>query len=260
MRGKPGRRAFILVVACFALAAVAGASPVNTLDDILQLNAQSRGGAQALRSVHAIRLEVHLEEPTFTVTGTYVASRDGYVRVDVYAGEQRVFSEALGPKGGWQRHGGSDEILPLSPEGAAALERGRISNLYALFEWPQLGYRLALRPDSPDSHWVITATVPDGFQKQLWLDRGSHRIVRQYEISALHPDIDTTELEQYSETSDWNDATGVAIPSVTRRIERASGETLQVSRVLKVEILDADTAGTTSWAAPDYFLAPDMED
>jgi hypothetical protein len=63
------------------------------------------------------------------------------MRIDVFAGEDRVFTEALGPEGGWQMFG-DGTIADLSEDGDAALRRGVIANLYGLHELPALGYTL----------------------------------------------------------------------------------------------------------------------
>ena len=60
----------------------------DELQHIVRMNTLARGGSEAIEAVHALRLEVRIQEPSFVLTGTYVATRTGYVRVDVYAHRQ----------------------------------------------------------------------------------------------------------------------------------------------------------------------------
>jgi hypothetical protein len=227
------------------------------LDRLLSLNAQARGGAARFEALQALRLEVHLKEPTFEVTGTYAATRDGHVRVDVYAGEQRVFSEALGPSGGWQWHGGKQKTLPLSQEGEAALRRGLVSNLHALYAWPRHGYQLSLALDGKKTHSVVVAAEPEGFTKRLWIDRQSHLVTRVYEFSALHPDVDSTPTEQYSMVLEWMSVSGVQIPRIIEKIDATTGEVIQRSTVLSAQL---NFAGGTQpeWNNASYFERPEF--
>jgi len=85
----------VLIMAVFAM-------PVHAteLDSILSENARAQGGAQ-LADIQAVRIKLHIQEPTFEVEGVYTATREGRMRIDIYAGGQRVFAEGLmdGPEG-----------------------------------------------------------------------------------------------------------------------------------------------------------------
>lgn len=134
------------ILAANLLGYSAHADERDTLDALLAANAEARGGKARLESLRALKLEVHLEEAAFEVTGVYVATSDGFVRVDIFSEGERVFTEALGPRGGWQWRGGEEQqTSPLSSEGEAALRRGLVSNLYALYRWPDEGYRLSMK-------------------------------------------------------------------------------------------------------------------
>lgn len=227
------------------------------LDHLLARNAAARGGAAKFESTLAMRLEVRIEEPSFEVTGIYAATRDGFVRVDVYAGGHRAFSEALGPEGGWQWHGGDDITLPLSEEGEAALRRGLVSNLFPLYAWPDHGYRLRLLDEMPseDGFFTIFAEEPGGFTRTLWLDEQSFLVARQAEFAALHPDIDGTRSKQVSRVLDWLEVDGIKIPVHTERVEEETGEVVQRSIVQSAELV-SEGEDIPDWARAEYFKAP----
>ena len=113
--------------------------PGMTLERLLEAHAEARGGKAALENLQSMTVDLEIVEPDFTVTGQYRASRDGRMRIDVYAGDQRVFTEALGPDGGWQMFG-DGKVADLSPGRDVALQRGVIGNLHGLHELPALGY------------------------------------------------------------------------------------------------------------------------
>ncbi|ANM31350.1 hypothetical protein ABI59_19880 [Acidobacteria bacterium Mor1] len=242
------------VCLCGCSEGASGPGDAAELDRILELHAEARGGKLAIESIRALRLEVEIEEPTFSVHGTYVATRDGYMRVDIYDGDSLVFVEALGPAGGWQWNAGGD-VRPLSSEGEAALRRGLLGNLYGLHEWPAHDVSLTLVPAQSGpatDYWVVDAVEASGFTRRLRIDKQSHLVVRSSEVSALHPDMDATPIAQYTERGDWELHRGVLLPRFTRRVDRATGETVQTARARRIELLSAaETA--PGWARPAYF-------
>ncbi len=247
----------LLLAACNSENSSPGAS--RSLAAVLDLNAQARGGMERFSKLRALRLQVQITEPGFQVSGTYVATREGYVRIDVYSNEQRVFSEALGPEGGWQWRAGAEETQALSTSGEAALRRGLVSNLYALYEWPEQGYELKIidGQDQGQSHTVVEARETDGFTKRLLLDPNTHLVTQIWETSALHPDIDSRKTEQYTQVQAWETVNGILMPTLTEKIDAESGETIQRAEVTALELLQVGVA-RPAWADPEYFGAPDF--
>jgi hypothetical protein len=234
----------------------AGADPAR-LDELLSLNAKARGGKARFEALRALRLELQLEEATFEVKGIYVATKDGYMRVDIYSGDRRVFTEALGPQGGWQWREGDGEVSRLTDVAEGALRRGLVSNLYASYQWPEQGYRLSLVEERKEESGsapapVLIAEESDGFTRQLRIDPSTHRVDRAYETSALHPDLDPAKTAQYSVTREWMTVEGIDIPRSIEKIDEASGEVIQRSTVLAASLALADRA-LPAWARPAQF-------
>ncbi len=208
-------------------------APAMTIERLLDAHAEARGGKQALENIRTIIVDLEIVEPDFTVTGRYRASRDGQMRIDVYAGEDRVFTEALGPDGGWQMFG-DGEVADLSPDGDAALQRGVIGNLYGLHELPALGYELTLIGESKRNggqFWEVEQTAPDGFSVHLFFDKDTFLITSTVATSALHPDIDSTEVRQETFNSGHREIEGVVFShkSETRNLD--TGEIMQETTV-----------------------------
>ena len=222
---------FFLIAAI--LSACSGADEAPTLEVLLDRHTQARGGAAAIQAVQRVVVELEITEPTFRVTGRYVATREGLMRIDIFADEQRVFSEALGPGGGWQM-GGDGTVKDLSQEGEKALMRGIIGNLYGLHERQALGYRLEL-VGKTERHghavYEIRETAPDGFSKHLFIDAETYLITGDVRTSALHPDVDSTEQRQETRYMDHTPTAGVLFGMREEKRDLDTGALMQSTRV-----------------------------
>lgn len=228
-----------------ATAAVAGlvasaacalpAEPEPDLASVLERHADARGGREALESVRVLEVELEITEPDFTVTGSYVATREGWMRIDIFAEGRRVFTEALGPGGGWQMHA-DGKAIDLSPEGERALRRGISNNLYALHELGELGFELKLLGRSEREGrkvWEIEQRASDGSTKRVLLDAVTYLVASEIKTAALHPDIDPTETEEETFYSDHRATAGVLFSTRSRKFDRRTGELLQETVVLE---------------------------
>ena len=209
-----------------------------TADDVIAKHIEARGGADAIESIRSVKIDLEIVEPEFTVTGTYVADRRGWMRIDVFAEGTRVFTEALGPDGGWQMFG-DGEIADLSPDGYSALIRGVRSNLYGLHELEQFSYRHEWVGETEiEDRAVIELQqiADDGFSKQLYFDLESWFVVADAETSALHPDIDSTQEPQITYYSEFVMQDGIRFSNRTDVINMDSGEEMQTTRVTNREL------------------------
>lgn len=222
-----------VLLGLMAAAATMAERPL-TLEDILASHRSAIGTAVA-----AVEIELLIEEPAFTVSANYRADRRGKMRIDVYAGDERVFTEALDGDGGWQQHGESAEREALSDTGRAALRRGIIANVYALHERPDHGYTLSLDGTSTINgvqHWQVRSRAPDGFEEVFLLDTRSALIVQKRERSALHPDIEATEVNRVTILSDYRPVGGRQIAHRMQTIDADSGDVLQTTTVQAARI------------------------
>lgn len=247
-------RIFFISGLLLCTAEFAGAeNSVPTLDDLLQRHAAARGGVAALESVDVLALELELTEPAFTVQGRYVATRDGMVRVDIFAANQRVFSEAINEQGGWQWSAQNpDEVKTLSPDGAAALERGRVGNLYALHELPTVGYELryrGLEQLGGNSFHVVETIAPGGFQRDVYLDPETFRVAAKAEVSALHPDVNPKASAQITRAVNYQTVSGIVFISESEKTERNGGAVLQSTVV---------TSSAVNPEVPDGYFNPEF--
>ena len=205
----------------------------GTLEDIISKHTEARGGASAIEAIKAIRVKLEIIEPNFTVTGDYVATRDGFMRIDIYAEGERVFTEALGPDGGWQMFA-DGRIEGLSEDGEKALQRGVVSNLFGLHEREAHGHNLQLAGDielDGKTFIGLVETAPDGFEKTLFLDPENYLVVHGMEVSALHPDIDPAKQQFLTVNSAFSTIDGVVFSDMEEKYDRNTGDVVQRSRV-----------------------------
>lgn len=195
----------------------------SDLAALLDQHAEARGGKSAIEAIQSVSVTLEITEPTFTVSGYYRASRAGQMRIDIFDAGQKVFTEALEPDGGWQMFD-DGTVSDLSTDGASALQRGLINNLYGLHELPGLGYDLDLIGSTERNNstfWEIKITAPGGFSEHVFLDKDTFLISSKVETSALHPDLDPEKTHQETFFTDYRETGGVLFShkSETRNIE-----------------------------------------
>lgn len=213
-----------LRVALFCLVAgCSNAAPEPDLATLVERHVAARGGAKAIESVKAFECDIQIVEPTFEVEGTYVAARDGRMRVDIRAGGERVFTEALDHGRAWS-WSPDEGVREGSAAGAAALRHGIEFpfKLFGLHEMKARGHRLEpVGRETVDAieYYVLRLTLDDGFEVRYYLNPETWLIDRERTQRALHVDIDPA--PQWIETihSDYRPVGGVLYPH--RQVERA---------------------------------------
>jgi hypothetical protein len=200
-----------------------------SLPELLERHTRARGGRQAIESVDSLEIELQIVEPTFKVTGLYRAERGGSMRIDVFAGDERVFSEGLDGAASWQWKGGEQHAESTVPEAAAALQHGVIFNLLGLHELEAAGHRieyLGLEDlDGVELH-ALEITLEDGFTVFRYLDPASYLIVRSRSFRAFHPDVDPTAKWHETRYSDFRQVDGQTRAFVQETIDLTTGETI----------------------------------
>ncbi|TGY88974.1 hypothetical protein E5163_07515 [Marinicauda algicola] len=239
------------VLLSLALATGASGAQASADADPLACHLAALGGEAALEAVEAVRVKVQITEPAFTVTGDYRASRDGLMRIDIFDGETRVFTEALDGKSGWQMLVDPAQVSGLSAEGEGALRRGLADNLYGLQEFGELGHSV-----SPGQEALVDGTVyhtidvvySGGFEARLFIDPQTCLLARRRSEFALHPDLDPQ--VEYFETlyGDYREVDGVQRAFRQERVNLRTGERAQLTLIESFE--------TNPDLEPDQFARP----
>lgn len=229
----------ITLIAVLVLWVSLAATAIAGDDDLPRLLAchdRAVGGA-ALRAADAVAYTLRIEEPGFSVDGYYRATRAGAMRIDVYDGGRRVFSEGWDGERGWQRRAGDEEPVPISGAAAAPLVHGLEGpgHLWTLADMIRTGHTLEL--DSPElldgkPMAVLKLTLADGFETVYLLDPESCLILQSRNVRAFHPDIDPGERRIATHYMDHRKINGVSRPLLTRNVDLDSGEILGTTRIV----------------------------
>jgi len=235
----------LILLLCLAPAGVSGpasapqpASP--TLADLIESNTAAMGGREAIEATTSLTYHLRIQDPGFTVEGTYVADRQGRVRIDVYAEGKRIYTEARDDSGSWQM--GQDGVArPSSAAGAAALWHGTQfpGKLLGLHEMTAHGHTLELADDETldgTPYHVVKLTYGDGFVTWLYVDAATGLIGRQRDERALHPDADPSARRMETRMEDYRPVEGVMRPRTSRQVDLRTGTALETVTVISIEV------------------------
>jgi hypothetical protein len=228
--------ASIVLLSC----GVAGAAGAVDLDTLIAKNTVARGGERAMASVQAFECDLHVAEPQFAVDGTYVATRDGRMRIDVRAGGERVFTEALDRGHGWSWDP-KNGVQDASAAGAAALRHGieLPFKIFGLHDMRARGHRLAAAgTETLDgvAYHVVRATLDDGFEVTYYVNPETWLIDRDRQRRAMHVDVDPTPEWIETRYEDYRLVEGVLFPFRQSERRVATGEVLSTSTLGAVRI------------------------
>ncbi len=231
------------------------------LEAILAYNAEAHGG-EAYEDVHAVRVRLSIKEPTFEVKGVYTASRDGFMRIDIYAGDERVFAEGLmeTPDGvcAWEWTPGKsagEAAQCVGETETAALRHGieMPGNFYTLRDVRERGATVEVIGEvasEAGAEWQLRLTLPDGFARDYFIDKSSHRIIRARDFRAFHPGIDPTEVTVETRYFESERVDGLLRFKRQENVNIDTGEWLGTTQVLSVEHNPEIPKG---YFTPNYF-------
>jgi hypothetical protein len=214
----------------------------SDLDTILERNHAAHGG-DAYARIESIRVELLISEPSHKVQGTYLATREGLMRIDIHAGGERVFAEGISPECAWSWN-------PNRPAGdrGGCVGEARAATLRHGLELPGLFYTLKdvrdrgagvqlIGPVGSETgpEWQLRLTLEDGFSRDYFIDQETYRITRARDFRASHPAVDSEEqlVETRFESPQWVE--GVLRFERQVNVSVGTGETLGITTVLDLE-------------------------
>src|ERR1700730_364127 len=179
-----------------ASCASSGGDTATTPDELIRRHTEARGGRIAIEAISTLEDKIRIVEPTYTADGLWRVNRIGRMRIDVFIGDQRAWTEGFDGKIAWQLPGGAVRAQ-AAEAGAAALRHSALlpTNVLGLHEKSNHGARLEY-PATEDvggaPYYVVVLTLDDGFATRYYLDPSSYLIARSRVGKALHPDVDPT--------------------------------------------------------------------
>lgn len=253
----------LIITALLLAATPAYATDIET---ILADNAEAHGG-DGYANIQSVRHRLLIKEPTFQVEGTYTAARDGRMRIDIYGDGKRVFSEGLNGECGWAwqpaADGGEPEIDPcVGEQETAALRHGTQmpGHFFTLEEVRDRGAKVELigeelsdSEEDSGAQWQVRVTLPDGFERDYFIDQESKLIVRARDQRAFHPAVDPRELTVESRYSNPRTIDGVLRYMKQENVNAVTGEWLGTTTVLTIEhnVDIPEGVFEPEWEAPD---------
>jgi hypothetical protein len=215
-------------------------TPIDmNLEQLLLAHTEAVGGANAIESVRSLEVDLRIEEPTFSVTGSYKATRDGRMRIDIFADGRRVFIEAYDGTSGWQLMQDETSAIDMSPEGEQAVIHGIHSNIFGLHELDILGYRLNLigrEKVDGTNYWLVHSVSPAGFLKRYFINAETFLLERTRERRALHPDISAETKRFETKQSDYRHVSGRLMSFAEEKVDLDTGDVVQSTEVIRLAI------------------------
>jgi hypothetical protein len=228
-------------VCAIALSLVAcAANRALSRDDLIARHTEAVGGARPIESVDRLAVDLRITESGSEVTGVWRADRQGRMRIDVYAGGRRVYTEAYDGRRAWQMNE-SGAVTPSSPEGAAALWHGTQypGKLFGLHEMARHGHAVELEGrevlDGID-YYVLKLTLSDGFVTFRYVNPQTWLFDRERDVRAPHPDLDAKQKLLENRCSDYRPVAGVLHSFHEEQIDVSTGRVLQRTDVTRVEV------------------------
>jgi len=211
-----------------------------TLSQIIDRHNAAIGGKQAVRSTQSARIKLTIKEPKFEVDGVYVADRKLRMRIDIYDGDKRVYTEAYDGKNAWVMGENESSVKDESAQGTVALRNGIISpdKLFGLDEIMTMGYSLQLqgRQEVEGINYYVVRFVPEPKDPiDLYIHPETWLIERSRQTKALHPDVDPTPQTVEARYSDFRKVDGVLRSFKTVSTNLKTGEIVQTDTVHDVQ-------------------------
>jgi hypothetical protein len=217
-----------------ALSLALSASPDPGLSRLLACHDQAVGGS-ALRKLRSVEMTIRVEENGSVLDGTYRATRDGRMRIDVFRAGQRVFSEGLDGQGAWERPGGATEPTPRPGAAEAALRHGVLlpGKLWTLADLPGMGHEVVREGRDADGE-LVRVKLADGFVTWFVVDAKSCQIVRRRDFRAFHPSLDPKQRWVETRFSQFEKRDGMTWAGESVDLDLATGKTLSRTTLVGV--------------------------
>ena len=233
--------ALLAGVLCLPACRVTREEPADLLETWIARHTEARGGAAAIERVSSLRYHVTIVEPSFTVEGVYEVDRQGRMRIDIFQGGRRVFTEAFDGRSGWQMGDGEEHGSAASPEGSAALWRGTQSpdKLFGLHEMTRLGHQVeaaGFEAVEGKRYARVRVTLSDGWETMYYLDPDTWLVARSRDHKALHVDLDPKKRPLEESLLDVRPVEGVMRSFRAVGRDLGSGEVIQTSTVSRIEV------------------------
>lgn len=207
-----------------------------TVEEVLQRNLEAVRVRPSESNTENTDKLLRINEADYSLIARYRASSDGYMRIDVFDGDNRIFSEGKDDAGVWEWPSGKDAPDSVSHDGVAAVEHGIEFNLFPMAELSGRGHEVELVGGESVRHkqyFVLKVTLSDGFETYRYVNAETWLVDFSRDFRAFHPGIDSTKKHIETRYDRWSQADGVVFAGRSRNIDLGTGEVIATTLVLK---------------------------
>jgi hypothetical protein len=217
----------VLVSSC-ALVLAACVSRAPGLEEIVARNRAVVNGGTNTALIGSLEVDLRLKDAKAgsELRAIYRVNRSGQMRIDLYQGGERVYTEAFDGQRGWD----------LGAEGSAAIPDPHAQALWHGTQFP--GMIFGLEDLAPNGHrleyagrerlggvdyYVLKITLSDGFVTYRYVNPATWLIDRGRDFRAFHPALDAHQTWIETVYSDYRRVDGVMRSFVSTNTDLGTG-------------------------------------
>lgn len=226
---------FFLLIGSAAAFATERSGQVMDVEEILQKNLSAVRPESTFNNVENTEKIIQISEADYSLVARYRASSRGHMRIDVFSGDSRVYSEGKDEGGVWEWPSSKDAPENVYHDGMAALEHGIEFNLFPLAELPGRGHEIGLvgRDTICDKeYFVLKVTLSDGFETYRYVNADTWMVDLSRDFRAFHPGVDNTKKNLETRYDQWKRADGVVFASRSQNVDLDTGAVIATTIVL----------------------------
>ena len=226
---------------CMGPAAASAAPDVSGVDlaRIVANNKEAVQGSMGTADIQAIEVDLDIKEANATNAAVYRADRQGRMRIDIYAGGKRVYTEAYDGHRGWDW--GGDGSAPTEDRYAAALWHGTQfpGLIFGLQDMAALGHKLEYigrEAVAGVDYYVLKLTLSDGFETYRYINPDTWLIERGRDFRAFHPARGDKQTWIETVWSDYRPVEGVQRPFLSVNTDLVTGTWQATNTVRAIKV------------------------
>jgi hypothetical protein len=227
-------------LALLAFAGCAHHGAPTSLGDVLIRNRAATWRTNEPSAIRSLEYEIHIKEPKFELDGVYKVNKLGQMRIDLYSGGSRVYTEGFDGHRGWAVDA-QGKARDESPGGSAALWHGTQfpGKLFDLDELPLHGHRLeggGRESIGGVDYYVVKIVLSDGFETYRYLNPTTFLIERGRDFRAIHPALDAKASWLEIVWTDYRPMAGVMRSFSETMTDLATGQWKQSMMVKSIRV------------------------
>lgn len=205
------------------------------VEEILRNNLRAVRQESSFDKIENTEKILQISEAEYSLVARYRASSDGYMRIDVFSDDTRVYSEGIDEMGVWEWPGGKDAPENVYHDGVGALEHGIEFNLFPLAELPNRGHKIELVGNETvrdKQYFVLRIVLSDGFETYRFINADTWLIDFSRDFRAFHPGIDNTKKHLETRYDRWKQASGILFATRLQNVDLEAGTVIATTLVL----------------------------